>query len=795
MPDAFNSVEPAQLSFLAIYNPRLGPTDETIQDQVVFYTSKSSRSRRIESSTVTNDDKEVNGEWNERLRQIGLAQGMVSFARNFSQGKAIDYVETGKSLIVLHELEKDWWVVASIDLTRLPNKDASQKPSSQRDSPDTPTFHYSSREICPPSLLIQQLRRAHSLFLLQHDFTLDALYERVGRPTFCTFLDHFWRGFSWGWDVLLGGNPAVDIYNGIKLSAGGELGVGVGEEEWGSGERAVLEDLISRTDGLVDLVVSRFGDPFAPKETADESDDERRWLGSNGFPSPSDGVVFSGVNAISRSTLARVSQWMEWAYRYGADAYGIGEDPTSPRRRKRRRQKGRSSTKDANLPPGTHDPQVTSPERSFSPGIPPPLLLGAPQSSQSPRDNEDAADAPASEDGSSAGGSEQGNDWMRLRTGTVVKYLTLGYGSTWGNSSGASSHPRVEALKREDGSPSKGKQSGSSADAQPQDASTEAASQPGDNAKPKSCGKFLVGSQDWLEKPSGGPDLDDSSETVEISHRTLHVHLGEPSEHNANVATKLRAVIYIHQPFIYTFLFDPETPSLTDHAFYQSIHHQLAPIQKALNSSTSPSTAASRISMSRSTTDINHRFTTKNQPIYDLVYDPSNLTIRSSIPNIPDLGISPADPPGPGTHTPWSRVESLNIHHRLLSTYVETRARPLETERTCKTGRGWWVIWVRMSDSNSRSSESDLSPADDGDGNLQHQEAFVIRKSSDHVPAVAHSRSGSGTRFFRDLGGAPSSPGLPSSSSRAADTGPGKLVEGLGLDARRYIENLLSLNR
>lgn len=81
MPDAFNSVEPAQLSFLAIYNPRLGPTDETIQDQVVFYTSKSSRSRRIESSTVTNDDKEVNGEWNERLRQIGLAQGMVSFAR------------------------------------------------------------------------------------------------------------------------------------------------------------------------------------------------------------------------------------------------------------------------------------------------------------------------------------------------------------------------------------------------------------------------------------------------------------------------------------------------------------------------------------------------------------------------------------------------------------------------------------------------------------------------------------------------------------------------------------------
>ena len=362
------------------------------------------------------------------------------------------------------------------------------------------------------------------------------MYERVGRPTFCTFLDHFWRRFSWGWDVLLNGNPAVDIYNGIKLSAGGELGVGVGEEEWGSGERAVLEDLISRTDGLVDLVVSRFGDPYAPKETADESDGERRWLGSGSFPSPSDGVVFSGTGAISRSTLARVSQWMEWIYRYDTDAYGIGEDPTSPRRRKRRRQKNRSSTKDANLPPGTHDPQVTSPDRSFSPGIPPPLVVGAPQPPQSLQDNEDAADAPASEDGSSVGGSEQGNDWMRLKTGTVVKYLTLGYGSTWGNSSGpTSSHPRVEALKREDGSPSKGKQSGSSTDAQLQDMSTETAFQPGDNARPKSCGKFLIGSQDRLEKSSGSPKpADDSSEPGEISHRTLHVHLGEPSEQNVN---------------------------------------------------------------------------------------------------------------------------------------------------------------------------------------------------------------------------------------------------------------------
>ena len=52
----------------------------------------------------------------------------------------------------------------------------------------------------------------------------------------------------------------MDIYGGIKLAAGGELGMGVGEEEWGSGEREVLEHFQSRTEGLVDLMVSRFGD-------------------------------------------------------------------------------------------------------------------------------------------------------------------------------------------------------------------------------------------------------------------------------------------------------------------------------------------------------------------------------------------------------------------------------------------------------------------------------------------------------------------------------------------------------
>ena len=79
--DDLTSVVPAQLSYLTIYNPLLGPTDETIQDQIVFYTSRAARLRRREDSAAGIDDNEPNGEHNEKLRQIGLAQGMVSFAR------------------------------------------------------------------------------------------------------------------------------------------------------------------------------------------------------------------------------------------------------------------------------------------------------------------------------------------------------------------------------------------------------------------------------------------------------------------------------------------------------------------------------------------------------------------------------------------------------------------------------------------------------------------------------------------------------------------------------------------
>ena len=95
-----SNVVPAHVSYLAIYSPALGPTDETIRDQLVFYYShkveaelekrnKDSHARSREEGsaphqavpTATETRHAGEAEENERLRQIGLAQGMVDFVK------------------------------------------------------------------------------------------------------------------------------------------------------------------------------------------------------------------------------------------------------------------------------------------------------------------------------------------------------------------------------------------------------------------------------------------------------------------------------------------------------------------------------------------------------------------------------------------------------------------------------------------------------------------------------------------------------------------------------------------
>ena len=78
-------IVPAQLAFLAIYNPSLGPTDETFAQQCVFWYSHAAQEGRISAKKDGRSDAAAGAaareDENEKWRQIGLAQGMVNFAK------------------------------------------------------------------------------------------------------------------------------------------------------------------------------------------------------------------------------------------------------------------------------------------------------------------------------------------------------------------------------------------------------------------------------------------------------------------------------------------------------------------------------------------------------------------------------------------------------------------------------------------------------------------------------------------------------------------------------------------
>jgi First Longin domain of INTU, CCZ1 and HPS4 len=76
------SVVPAQLATLSIYNPSLGATDETVRDQILYYYARTQRERNEANRNHGSDNSdESEEEENQKLREIGLAQGMVDLAK------------------------------------------------------------------------------------------------------------------------------------------------------------------------------------------------------------------------------------------------------------------------------------------------------------------------------------------------------------------------------------------------------------------------------------------------------------------------------------------------------------------------------------------------------------------------------------------------------------------------------------------------------------------------------------------------------------------------------------------
>lgn len=792
----------------------------------------------------------------------------------------MDSIDTEKSRIILHELERGWWILVSIDLTRLPQPARAGVESH---------IDYSVREVAPAQLLLQQLLRAHSIFLLHHAAKLEELYHRVGRSNFASLLEKYWTSFARSWDILLHGNPIVDVYNGVKLAAGGELGIGVGEEEWGSGEREVLEDFVTRTEGLKDLIVSRFGD--APDSTAvgvtakvppGETNKLSPWLGTDIDPRSTDGVVFSGTGAISRRSLATVSQWMEAIFKYEEDAYGVGENPNNRHRHKRRKLASKKgSTEDPaalrlaegrlhakNLHGGESDLRREAIKRNAAPpGIPPSLIPIVEPSLDETVSKIDGDSESASDKKTTSSATNQ--DSPLFDTEKMMGYLKLGYGSSWtfspkglpGNN-GKEHNPPLsdpDTTKDNTNSDKTGFVQPETPPLQEVDPTPEASdtdNSPFVQRLEQSIGKFIIGLSGDLENTEFSEDRQSEVEgdqdkapqrlflrtvTVEMTQSKMgprrHSKASDfgggqsastysqgdepPTSASASVDgaqsiinhQKVQVAVYVHQPFIFVFLFQLHTPSLAMPSFYRSIHHQLGPLQKPLLASTDPAKVALRIAdamgQSSSTTSPAEDVAT-GQTIYDVIYDPIRLTVRTSIPYIPlpgslaaegltgdtsgltisgswytlgiPIGSTPSTPsrkPANLVKSDWTRVEALNVYTQMLNTWIATRD-AAEVERTVKSGRGWWILWMQI---------SDLSY------NQPKKEAFLVRKAADHKLAVGSStqRNLSGKWLLREQDREVS--GSSIGSMKDQGTSSAGVSEGVGVDAKRWVEGLLPLSR
>ena len=91
----------AFLSSLYIYNPSLGKTDSTVHEQLIFHYAPQTSDQNAETNAL---DKQ--------LRAIGLAQGIVEFARAFSPNAPVQEVRTQKGFAVPVEVERGWWILA-----------------------------------------------------------------------------------------------------------------------------------------------------------------------------------------------------------------------------------------------------------------------------------------------------------------------------------------------------------------------------------------------------------------------------------------------------------------------------------------------------------------------------------------------------------------------------------------------------------------------------------------------------------------------------------------------------------
>ncbi|KAF9576982.1 vacuolar fusion protein ccz1 [Mortierella alpina] len=180
------AITPATLGYFCIYNPDFGPTDETQHEQLLYYVAR---------KTVSIDAK---------MRNIGLAQGLVNFARIFSPTAPCENVHSQKNRLVFYEAEPGYW----LHLIRIIPEYLDQ------DVHDT--------------VVSALLRQAYAMYRVANG-TMDSLvaaHEGNTRPL-QRRLEEFFESWVLGWNFekTMTLERALDGINYLPLSRAGHLSV------------------------------------------------------------------------------------------------------------------------------------------------------------------------------------------------------------------------------------------------------------------------------------------------------------------------------------------------------------------------------------------------------------------------------------------------------------------------------------------------------------------------------------------------------------------------------------------
>lgn len=723
----------------------------------------------------------------------------------------------------------------SINLTITPGASDSehQKPA-----------EYSARDVKPAKLLLVDLQRAHSIFLLHHAPSMNNLYASTKRPKFLSIVSRYWDLFVLRWNVLMHGNPTNNLYRGIKIAGCGELGIGVGEENRGSGEREILEGFVHRVEGIVDVIVSKFGDhrerETPMKGASIEVNPKRLWIGSGNDPDAEDGAIFLGSGTLSKKSLRDLANWVEDLYRWGAYAYGVFDDSKASRRSRRSKKYYNLSTN-----------QIPSKNTENDLGI----VVAKSRAVDDERIRQKMTCPPAERDLEVLNSKKNRNGQSPPRRISNIQssleddsnqrvqfsdYLKLGYGRYW-TLSGTWSINEIEINTSKDTNTHNHYRSNS-------DKFQETSKTVLDQSSYCS-GRFMIGLDDCLENNnnSGSGLITSNSSTegdfkpykpkISLSKVILELdckkgnHLDEreqslqrkpvPLSHHSNTSSttkdssgidSFQVVVYTAQPFIFVFILKSDTNALESPHLYHSLHHQLQSILKPLRISTKYRALKPEVKgtgLSEAT-------------VYDLIWDPKNLTLNSTIPNVPDL----CEPPlACSVDFSWTESEAINTHMQIIKTLITCTEDSSEIERICKTSRGWWILWARLiqpvyEHSQKISSENFIKQKFYANNEVEIDD--IDRVKSMHKPNTFSLDSNSDLSLlsFESTRQGPISPtekeiilirkeydcdasksinrfsGTSSAlgSDKDVNYEPSNLAQGIGFDTRQYIQGLLNLN-